>query len=79
MVAGAVQVLPAGAVHKFGDTPFTHVQDRAQQYAACGSAATSAKLKARALSISWNEVTDQDNQVPSPMTLSRWDLDPALW
>ncbi len=76
VIAGA---LPAMA-HNFGDGPLDKVQSRSNSYGGnCSGNATPTKLKARALSIGWNEATDTDAQVPSPMTLSRYDTEQGLW
>ncbi len=75
--AGAI---PAGAIHKFGDVPLSHVQQKANDANHCGGDASAAKLKARALSISWNESVFDDSDVPAPMTLSRFDrVDRLYW
>lgn len=71
---------PSLAVHRFGDQPYTHLRQAAENYASGCQLATKDRISARMLSITWSEVTNEDGSYnPSPMTLSRGDNDAGLW
>jgi hypothetical protein len=70
------------AVYRFGDEPFGHLRQAAENEAQSHncSDATKDKISGRMLSITWNEATGGAHDVnPAPMTMSRGDNSVGLW
>jgi hypothetical protein len=70
-------VAPAGADKTFGDSPLDWVLDAAEEHKACGL--TRDRLAALVLGPTFRESGAADDEAPSPMTLSRWDTQSALY
>lgn len=77
VVVAQVVGLPALA-HKFGTTPLADVKSKASAATRC-SGLTGNELAAMMLAPTWPETGAGSNNTPSPMTLSRGDIDADLY
>lgn len=68
---------PAGADKTFGDSPLNHVLAAADEHKACGL--TRDRLAALVIAVTFRESGAPADEAPSPMTLSRWDTQSALY
>jgi hypothetical protein len=73
----AAAVSPAGAQRTFGNTPLDDVLYWADQHKKCGLSRD--QLAAMMIPVTYPETGSPANQAPSPMTLSRWDDQSALY